>query len=69
MSVRRSQRCKSEFDYKVFHQHGVKVPVFRDSAKMGDEDHLKEKKLEELIICSDLQYVFDNNTVSDMDLG
>ena len=68
MSVRRSQRCKSDFDYKVFHQHGVKVPVFRDSAKMGDEDHLKEKKLEELIICSDLEYIFDNNSVNDMDL-
>ena len=69
MSVRRSQRCKSDFDYKIFHQHGVKVPVIRDSDKMGDEDHLKEKKLEELIICSDLQYVFDNNSVSDMDLS
>ena len=67
MSVRRSRRSKSEFDYKIYHTSGVKIPIVRDSDKMADEDRLKEKKLEELLIHDDIQYIFDTNVAEDMD--
>ena len=53
-----SRACKSDFDYKVYNDSGVKIPVSRSSLKMAKEA-VDEKRMLELRIFDDIKNVYD----------
>ena len=65
MSSRRTRKCKTDFDYGIYNETGVKVAVDRTSVKMASP--LEEKKLFELQIFDDIQYIYDTNVLGEID--
>ena len=65
MSSRRTRKCKTDFDYGIYNETGVKVAVDRTSVKMASP--LEEKKLFDLQIFDDIQYIYDTNVLGEID--
>ena len=50
------RKCKSDFDYGIYHKTGVKVSIERAvSSNMAEQKQLEEKKMLELQIFDDIQ--------------
>ena len=65
MSKRRTQKGKSDIDYRVYHNTGEKVSIDRTSEKMASP--LEEKKLLELQIFDDIKYTYDTNLIAEIE--
>ena len=62
------RKCKSDFDYGIYHETGVKVSIERAvSSNMAEQKQLEEKKLLELQIFDDIQDIYDTHILDELD--